>query len=216
MSNDLARLDGARILIYSHDSFGLGHLRRCRKIAHALVERFKGLTVLLLSGSPIVGSYDFRARVDFIRIPGMIKLHNGEYKSLSLLIESEQTLSIRSSIIHHTAATFRPHLLIVDKEPLGLKGEIQGTLELVRQLGGKTVVGLRDVMDDPLLLRDEWERKALMPALESAYDEIWVYGPQSFGHPLDGLSVPDSVNDRMHYTGFLQGGGDDDFNPGDP
>jgi predicted glycosyltransferase len=26
-----------RILIYSHDSFGLGHLRRCRAIAHALV-----------------------------------------------------------------------------------------------------------------------------------------------------------------------------------
>ena len=26
-----------RVLIYSHDSFGLGHLRRCRTIAHALV-----------------------------------------------------------------------------------------------------------------------------------------------------------------------------------
>ena len=27
-----------RVLIYSHDSFGLGHLRRCRAIAHSLVD----------------------------------------------------------------------------------------------------------------------------------------------------------------------------------
>ena len=32
-----------RLLIYSHDSFGLGHLRRCRAIAHYLVERYKQL-----------------------------------------------------------------------------------------------------------------------------------------------------------------------------
>ncbi|MDW8470066.1 MAG: hypothetical protein RML56_15000 [Burkholderiales bacterium] len=61
------RADG-RILIYSHDTFGLGHLRRCRTIAHALVDRFKHLSVLILSGSPIIGSFDFRARVDFVRI----------------------------------------------------------------------------------------------------------------------------------------------------
>ena len=62
------------MLIYSHDTFGLGHLRRCRTIAHALVERYKGLSVLILSGSPIIGSFDFRARVEFVRIPGVIKL----------------------------------------------------------------------------------------------------------------------------------------------
>ena len=66
------RLDGARVLVYSHDSFGLGHLRRCRAIAHSLVERYKGLSALILSGSPIISSFDFRARVDFVRIPGVI------------------------------------------------------------------------------------------------------------------------------------------------
>ena len=29
-----------RILIYSHDTMGLGHLRRCRTIAHSLVKSF--------------------------------------------------------------------------------------------------------------------------------------------------------------------------------
>ena len=72
------RASSARVLIYSHDTFGLGHLRRCRSIAHALVNERKNLSVLILSGSPIIGSFDFRARVDFVRIPGVIKLRNGE------------------------------------------------------------------------------------------------------------------------------------------
>ena len=74
-----AQHTGSRILMYSHDTFGLGHLRRCRAIAHALVEEFSGLSVLIVSGSPIIGSFNFRARVDFIRIPGVIKLRNSEY-----------------------------------------------------------------------------------------------------------------------------------------
>ncbi|MEE3287451.1 MAG: hypothetical protein VX249_04550, partial [Pseudomonadota bacterium] len=71
------KLDDARILIYSHDTFGLGHLRRCRTIAHSLVEYFRGLKVLIVSGSPIIGSFDFKARVDFVRIPGVVKLRGG-------------------------------------------------------------------------------------------------------------------------------------------
>src|SRR3546814_11999097 len=85
-----------RVLIYSHDTFGLGHLRRCRAIAHALVEHNKSLSVLILTGSPIIGSFDFRARVDFVRVPGVIKLRNGDYTSLSLLIATEQTLAMRA------------------------------------------------------------------------------------------------------------------------
>jgi len=110
------RKDG-RILIYSHDTFGLGHLRRCRVIAHALVERYKQLSVLILSGSPIIGSFDFRARVDFVRVPGVIKLRNGDYTPLNLHLDIGETLSMRASIIQHTAEIFDPDLFIVDKEP---------------------------------------------------------------------------------------------------
>ena len=117
------RTDG-RILIYSHDTMGLGHLRRCRTIAHSLVERFKHVSVLILSGSPIIGSFDFKARVDFVRVPGVIKLRSGEYTSLNLHLDVEQTLQLRGSIIKHTAEMFDPDLFIVDKEPMGLRGEV--------------------------------------------------------------------------------------------
>jgi len=129
-----SRKDG-RILIYSHDTFGLGHLRRCRAIAHALVERYKQLSVLILSGSPIIGSFDFRARVDFVRVPGVIKLRNGEYTPLNLHLDIAETLSMRASIIQHTAEIFDPDLFIVDKEPVGLRGEVLPTLKALKRRG---------------------------------------------------------------------------------
>jgi predicted glycosyltransferase len=193
-----------RVLIYSHDSFGLGHLRRCRAIAHSLVDADPALSILILSGSPIVGSFDFRSRVDFVRVPGVIKLRNGEYVSLNLHIDIEETLAMRSSIIRHTADIFDPDLLIVDKEPLGLRGEVRDTLDLLQRRGTALILGLRDVMDDPEALESEWERKQAVPALSEYYDEIWVYGLPEICNPLAGLSVPASVRQRMHYTGYLR------------
>jgi predicted glycosyltransferase len=198
------RRDHKRVLIYSHDSFGLGHLRRCRAIAHSLVEADSSVSVLILSGSPIIGSFDFRSRVDFVRIPGVIKLRNGEYVSLSLHIDIEETLAMRSSIIHHTADIFDPDLLIVDKEPLGLRGEVRATLDLLRDRGTPMILGLRDVMDDPSALETEWERKNAVPALSEYYNELWVYGLPQICDPLAGIDLPASVRRRMVYTGYLR------------
>ena len=192
-----------RVLIYSHDSFGLGHLRRCREIAHGLVDQHKNLSVLILSGSPIIGSFDFRARVDFVRIPGVIKLRNGDYTSLKLHIDVEQTMAIRASIIEHTAQVYDPDLFIVDKEPLGLRGEVEPTLALLRSRGTPCVLGLRDVMDDPHLLVPEWERKNVVPALSAYYDDIWVYGLPQICDPLEGVDLPASVRKRIKFTGYL-------------
>jgi len=199
-----ARRHHKRVLIYSHDSFGLGHLRRCRAIAHSLVDADPAVSVLILSGSPIIGSFDFRSRVDFVRVPGVIKLRNGEYVSLNLHIDLEETLAMRSSIIRHTADIFDPDLLIVDKEPLGLRGEVRETLDLLQRRGTALILGLRDVMDDPEALESEWERKQAVPALAEYYDEIWVYGLPQICDPLAGLAVPRGVRQRMTYTGYLR------------
>jgi predicted glycosyltransferase len=197
------RLDQSRILIYSHDSFGLGHLRRCRSIAHSLVAQYKGLSVLILSGSPIIGSFDFKARVDFVRIPVIIKLRDGEYTSLGLHIDLEQTLQMRESIIYHTAATFRPDIFLVDKEPTGLQGEVTSTLEMLKQQGVINVLGLRDIMDEPAQLKTEWERKQVQPVLENLYHDIWVYGLNEMGSPIEGLGLPSSIENKISYTGYL-------------
>jgi predicted glycosyltransferase len=195
---------GRRLLIYSHDSFGLGHLRRCRAIAHDLVDRYPKLSVLILSGSPIIGSFDFKSRVDFVRVPGVIKLKNGDYTSLKLNINLSKTLEIRQSIITHTASTFDPHVFLVDKEPLGLRGEVEETLELLTRRGRQCVLGLRDVMDEPRALFREWQRKGVFPALERYYRDIWVYGLPEIFDPISEIPGMRRLVDRISFTGYIE------------
>ena len=196
--------ESMRILIYSHDSFGLGHLRRCRAIAHSLVEHRRDISVLIISGSPIIGSYSFRSRVDYIRFPGVVKLRNGGYTPRGLDISIEDAIAIRETIVRSTANVFKPHIFLVDKEPLGLRGEVGDTLETLHQNGTRLVLGLRDVLDEGETLKEEWERKGAMQPLCDLYDDIWVYGSEGACDPLEGLDVPAAVRRKMTYTGYLR------------
>ena len=198
------RFEDARILMYSHDTFGLGHLQRCRTIAHSLVEDFRGLQILIISGATIAGAFDYRARVDFVKIPSVIKLRNGEYTPLERHIDLHETLKMRQSIIRHTAETFQPDIFIVDKEPLGLSGEIEETLSYLKTRGTTLVLGLREVMDAPHLLEAEWQRNDVMRKIGLFYDMVWAYGPPDFYDPLTGLDVPAGVRAKMKFVGFLQ------------
>jgi predicted glycosyltransferase len=198
------RLDDIRVLMYSHDTFGLGHLRRCRAVAHALVERFKGIHVLIISGSPIAGAFDFRARVDFVKIPSVIKLYNGEYTSIGQHIDLHETMALRRSLIIETARSFHPHMIIVDKEPLGLRGELEPTLAFLKAQGCALVLGMREVMDAPNRLAAEWAKNDIFRKISLLYDYIWIYGPPNFWDPLVNFEVPASLKQRMFWTGYLR------------
>ena len=194
-----------RVLLYSHDSYGLGHVSRCRTIANAIVEADSSMSVLILSGSPVIGSYEFRSGIDFVRIPGVVKqIDTGEYDSANLRVGVEHTMEMRTRIIRDTADIYRPDLFIVDKEPLGLRAEVLPTLELLKSRGVPLVMGLRDVMDDPAQLAVEWEHKNIVPALRDLYDEIWVYGLPHLCNPMAGIDLPRSVTHKTIYTGYLR------------
>ncbi len=198
--------DRKRILIYSHDSFGLGHLRRCRTIAQALVAGAPSVSVLILSGSPMIGRFDFGERIDFVQVPGIVKLGNGDYTASGLDLEIGETVALRSSIIRHTAAAFAPDLFIVDKEPLGIRGEVHDTLLDLRAVGCPLILGLRDVLDDPAALAREWTRKGATHAVRDLYDQIWIYGLPQIYDPLAGQALPPSVARKTSFTGYLRRG----------
>ena len=192
-----------RVLIYSHDTFGLGHLRRSRAIANALVEEHPGLSVIILSGSPVIGNFEFGSGVDYVRVPGVTKLPDGSYRSLNLNLSIDDAVALREGIILQTAQTFGPDLLIVDKEPTGFRGELMPAIGWLRQHDCRFVLGVRDVMDAPALLVPEWERKGARDALRY-YDEIWVYGLKEIYEPLAALGLAHDVERRITYTGYLR------------
>lgn len=191
------------ILMYSHDTYGLGHIRRTMAIANHL--RGTNTNILILTGSPIAGRFALPSQVDFVRIPGMIKKTNDEYRALSIKIDDEQALNIRTNIILATAQTFKPDLFIVDKEPLGLKREVLPTLEWLKTSmpGSRAVLGLRDILDDPSVIIKDWREREIYTYLSKLYDEIWVYGSEHVYNPVVQYEFPKEISDRVIFTGYI-------------
>ncbi len=191
------------ILMYSHDTYGLGHIRRTMAIANHL--RDQNTNVLILTGSPFAGRFSFPQQVDFVRIPGMIKKTNDDYQSLSIRIDQEQALSIRTNIILATAKTFRPNLFIVDKEPLGLKREVLPTLEWFKEFSPSTtsILGLRDILDDSAVIQKDWLAKNVYSYLEKLYDEIWIYGDKNIYDPVKMYNIPELLHKKIKFTGYI-------------
>lgn len=191
------------ILMYSHDTYGLGHLRRTMAIADHLRQR--GVNILILTGSPLAGRYETPEGVDFVRIPGMIKKTNEEYLPLSIKINARHALNIRRNIIVATAKAFQPHLFIVDKAPMGLRREVIPTLKwLKRRLPRtRTILGLRDIMDDAVSTSREWQEKGVYDVLDRYYSEIWVYGNQEIYDPVTEYAIPESISRKMVFTGYI-------------
>lgn len=193
-----------RLLIYSHDSFGLGHLRRSRSIALSLARRDPSLEVLILSGLPIIAEFEMHRQVDFALVPGIIKLASGDYRAVAEGVDLDHVIGERSAIIRETARDWRPDLFLVDKEPLGIRGEVRATLEDLRARGVPVVLGLRDVMDEPARLAVEWDRKHASQAIAELYDELWVYGLPEIYEPLAGIALDAATEAKMIYTGYLR------------
>jgi predicted glycosyltransferase len=201
----MGRNNTFNILMYSHDTYGLGHIRRTMAIAAHLRGSHPNINILILTGSPIAGRFAFPEQIDFVRIPGMIKKTNEEYRPLSIKINPRHALDIRKNIITATAKTFQPNLFIVDKEPLGLKKEVLPTLHWLKRClpRSKSILGLRDVMDDARTVKQDWAKKGVYKVLKELYSEIWVYGCRDFYDPIKEYAIPEAVSRKMLFTGYI-------------
>ena len=194
-----------RILFYSHDTFGLGHLRRSRALAGAITQADPCASALILTGSPVAGRFTFPRRVDHVRLPGVTKRADGSYASQTIGMGIDEVTDLRAGLIQTAVKQFDPDVLIVDKEPTGFRGELLPTLDSLQNCQRtKLVLGLRDVLDEPEVLAAEWQRKDAVAATEKYYDEIWVYGLRSIYDPTKGLPLSPAAQSRIHWTGYLR------------
>src|ERR671934_149188 len=72
---------GARLLMYTHDTYGLGHLRRSLAIAGHLSCAIPGLTTLLVTGSPVAHHFTLPARTDYVKLPSVVKTGDEQYRA---------------------------------------------------------------------------------------------------------------------------------------
>ena len=190
-----------RVALYSHDTQGLGHVRRNIAIADTLAHA--GRAVLLLSGVHEAARYRLPPGVDFLSLPGVAKLEDGSYAPRSLGLPLEQVIALRARVLRAALTKFAPDALIVDKVPLGLLGELRPALTSLRTAARtRFVLGLRDVLDAPSAVSREWDA-ADRAALRSVYDEIWIYGDPNVYDAVTEYRLPADIARKSRFTGYL-------------
>jgi len=194
-----------RALFYSHDTLGLGHLRRTLLLCAGLGERFHDLSILMITGSPMAHAFRIPPGVDYVKLPSVRKLDNEQYDSRYLRVPFDQTLRLREQIILQTTANYEPDFLFVDNVPLGMKGELSPTLEYVRENMPATRVflNLRDILDDAREIVPLWERLGVFQALDRYYDLIFIYGLPTVFDPVREYGWPESVRRKTCFCGYI-------------
>lgn len=192
-----------RFLLYSHDSWGLGHLRRTLTVASALGERFEGAAILVVTGSPCATQFPLPPGVALVKIPSISKDASGAYCSPNLDGSLDSLLRLRAQLLLQAFRSFEPHVLIVDHKVVGLQGEVLEVLRAARRSGVKTVLGLRDIIDSPSVVARRWREPDHRWALRQGYDRICVYGVPEVFDPRREYPVLGDLGDRVHFTGYV-------------
>jgi predicted glycosyltransferase len=191
-----------RIALYSHDALGMGHMRRNLAIARALVAGGRG-QALLLTGSHVAGALPLPHGVEVLTLPALRKDADGGYASRSLDLPLEGLLALRAQTIRAALVAFAPDVLIADKHPYGIGRELEPAIRALRPAGTKVVLGLREVLDDPSVVRREWVEDGIAEAIERDVDEVWVYGDRAVYDPVEAYGLPAAVAARARFTGYL-------------
>lgn len=167
-----------KLLFYSHDSYGLGNIRRMVAIADFIVSRHRDVFILLITGSPMLHAFRTHPQIDYIKLPCLQRSQHGVYSAKLQCFNSSDLLSARSDLIQKAVSAFEPDLVLVDKKPEGLSGELKQTLLFLSSLPKvpRCVLLLRDILDAPEVTKRIWNKNAYYQLVEKYYDQVLVVG----------------------------------------
>jgi predicted glycosyltransferase len=167
-----------RYLFYSHDGFGLGHVRRNTLIGRAVLNLDPAARVSLVTGLAVRPEWMRRtARMSVHHVAPLLKAKDGSYRNTDAPFEV--ALRERETDFAELVETEQPAVVVVDRHPYGTAGELRRGLELAKKQGAVLVLGLRDVLDEPQVVAEEMGGLGWRDVAD-IYDDIVVYGRQHF------------------------------------
>lgn len=195
-----------KILLYSHDTFGLGNIRRTLLLAENLIKEYPKSSILIVTGSPVIHAFRLPQGIDYIKLPSLDRPNAEQYEPQFLAGCSEEIKQTRIAILEKTIVGFAPDLLLVDKRASGIDGELMGALKMLksRNLPTKIVLGIRDILDAPERTSKVLRENGSFETIEKYYDEVWIYGVEEVFDAVKEYKFPDSVAKKTKYVGYLK------------
>lgn len=197
------RPSARRVLFYSHNGVGVGHLQRQLDLASAYRARHPESAVLLATGSPGVSMFTFPAGIDFLKLPSLVMVDRYRtWAPRDLAVPVEVVATMRAELLHRTVRTFQPDLLVADFMPAGVYGELLPALDELDRRGGVAIAGFRDVVDEPAFVRALWEETGVYAALRRHYAAVCVYGDARMLDFATAYGLSGGAP-AVHYCGYL-------------
>jgi predicted glycosyltransferase len=194
-----------KAMFYSHDTFGLGHLRRTLTLANHFRAAVPALSQLIVTGSPVASRFRLPQDTDFIKLPSVTKNASGDYEPRSLAGSFASVRDMRQDILFSAARHFQPDYFIVDHAPAGMRGEAVAALRHLKrhQPETKLIVGLRDIMDDARTVRQAWSKEGVYELFDDIYDMIVVYGNRNFYDVVSEYGLSPKAAAKTQFVGYL-------------
>ncbi len=194
-----------RILVYSHDTYGLGNIRRMLSICTYLIEQYKDLSILIISGSPMIHSFKVPNRIDYLKLPCLNRSKEEGYTVKFLGTQIDETILLRAELIRSAIVSFKPDLFLVDKKPLGINNELEGALNYLKRFlpSTKIVLLLRDILDKPASTIRIWTKNRYYDLIERFYDLVLVVGNADVFNVCKEYQFPESVSKMVRFCGYI-------------
>jgi predicted glycosyltransferase len=199
--------ESRRVLFYSHDGTGLGHIRITLAVATAYARLRPHDSLLLLTGSLQASAFAHPPNLDYIKLPAMPK--RDLYASLppteGYTGSHNSTIRFRTALALATVQGFDPHLVVVDHAPAGLFREFAPAIEWLRQAVEPKSLALlmRDITFGPEQTRTIWKNEGVVPLLDEVYNQILIYGDQQVFDPITAYGMSPQAAARTQFCGYL-------------
>ncbi|MFQ6029386.1 MAG: glycosyltransferase family protein [Dehalococcoidia bacterium] len=193
-----------RIAIFTHDTYGLGHVQRCLRIIEEVSGQCPEAAILLITGSPSLSLLRALPKnADYVKIPTIVQTGLEESHPPHLPIELNEIVPMRNRMTRMALQRFMPDVFLVDNFPLGARRELNFVFQTLRDSSTKIVLGLRDVLETPEKVRLDWTRDNVYEVLETTYDHILVYGMQEIHDTAREYGIPPATAQKIRYCGYV-------------
>src|SRR5258708_910875 len=195
-----------RLMVYSHDTFGLGNIRRMLAICTHMHASIPDLSILIVSGSPMLQSFRVVQGIDYIKLPCLKRTELGELGVRFLDLDVAEIVRLRRELILSTVMSYRPDVVLVDKKPDGLAGELEPSLRHIKCSLPQTRIHLvlRDILDSSRVTVDAWTRRGYYNILRWFYDRALVLGDQGIFDVCEEYQFPQDLREKVHHCGYVQ------------
>lgn len=186
-----------KIVLFSHDGSGLGHLRRISRIAEKLQLAFATLIVTGMRNA----LWLIPEKCEFCYLPSWdaLRKKRANYwgKDVWLDVNISDAIKLRSNMINSTIAAFEPDAILVDYLPYGLHNELELFLNTTTAKKYLILRGLIDTSDSEIFFNDKSD------ALASIYDRIFIAADKQIINLEKEYKVSNNFVDKLKYVGYV-------------